>query len=267
MEPFKVTITGEVSCVPVDGESKPPSGVSAPDAKELRERDFEREKLRVEIWQKTIETQMHFNEMSVKSRQLGLTFVVAALGLALVLLTRSDPIGILNLPAFGKVYSVHVSSVIVLLSACAIIGVRQLDLNVYHKMLRGSVAFGEELEYELRNSNTLPTEKGLTEAVSYFSRNANARFDVTKKFGGIQEQASRYGTYTDFEMLQAEQRQSIFYWKIGENAYDKVRFFYRMITWFLLIVGFLLLAVSFKAGEPEAKATIAHQQVDKVDAA
>ncbi len=68
-------------------------------------------------------------------------------------------------------------------------------------------------------------------------------------------------------MLQAEQRQSIFYWKIGENAYDKVRFFYRMITWFLLIVGFLLLAVSFKAGEPEAKATIAHQQVDKVDAA
>lgn len=40
----------------------------------------------ISIWSKVIDTQMHFNEMAVKSRQLGLTFVAAALGVAVVLL-------------------------------------------------------------------------------------------------------------------------------------------------------------------------------------
>jgi hypothetical protein len=31
----------------------------------------------ISIWSKVIDTQMHFNEMAVKSRQLGLTFVAA----------------------------------------------------------------------------------------------------------------------------------------------------------------------------------------------
>ena len=41
----------------------------------------------VQIWSKVVDTQMHFNEMCVKSRQLGLTFVAAALGIGLVLLS------------------------------------------------------------------------------------------------------------------------------------------------------------------------------------
>jgi hypothetical protein len=45
----------------------------------------------VAIWAKAVDTQMHFNEMSVKSRQLGLTFVAAALGLAVFLFSRSGP--------------------------------------------------------------------------------------------------------------------------------------------------------------------------------
>ena len=37
----------------------------------------------IAIWAKAVDTQMHFNEMSVKSRQLGLTFVAAALGVGI----------------------------------------------------------------------------------------------------------------------------------------------------------------------------------------
>jgi L-ribulose-5-phosphate 3-epimerase UlaE len=36
----------------------------------------------IRIWEKAVDTQMHFNEMSVKSRQLGFTFIAAALGIA-----------------------------------------------------------------------------------------------------------------------------------------------------------------------------------------
>lgn len=43
----------------------------------------------VAIWSKAVDTQMHFNEMSVKSRQLGLTFVATALALAVFLFSHS----------------------------------------------------------------------------------------------------------------------------------------------------------------------------------
>ena len=44
----------------------------------------------VSIWTKAIDTQMHFNEMSVKSRQFGLAFVAAALGVELSLNLGDD---------------------------------------------------------------------------------------------------------------------------------------------------------------------------------
>ena len=50
-----------------------------------------RNKLLVEIWKQAVETQKHFNDMCVKSRQLGLTFVAASLGAALYLFIRPPP--------------------------------------------------------------------------------------------------------------------------------------------------------------------------------
>ena len=46
----------------------------------------DQQEIYVAIWSKAVDTQMHFNEMSVKSRQFGLTFVAAALGLGIALL-------------------------------------------------------------------------------------------------------------------------------------------------------------------------------------
>ena len=48
----------------------------------------DQQKIYLAIWEKAVDTQMHFNEMSVKARQFGLTFVAAALGLGLVILSR-----------------------------------------------------------------------------------------------------------------------------------------------------------------------------------
>jgi hypothetical protein len=119
-------------------------------------RDIELIKLRKLVWDKAIDTQMHFNEMSVKSRQLGLSFVVAALGLAVVLLGKNEGV-IMTIPmpcfeSFGCSsswsFSSHIAAVIVLVAAAALYAVRRLDLDVYHRMLRGAVAFGEDMETE-----------------------------------------------------------------------------------------------------------------------
>lgn len=123
--------------------------------------------LLLEIWKKAVETQMHFNEMSVKSRQLGLSFVVAALGVAVVLLGKPDEF---QVPIQSIGYQIHPSGLIILLAAFGTYAVKRLDLGVYHRMLRGAVKFGEELEKTLRRSALMPTAMGMTESISYYSR-------------------------------------------------------------------------------------------------
>ena len=100
----------------------------------------EQQEIYVSIWAKTIETQMHFNEMSVKSRQFGLAFVAAALGLGILLLSRGQEFAI-TISLFGG-FKLHATVLVILSGAFALYAVSLLDLNVYHKMLRGAVAFG-----------------------------------------------------------------------------------------------------------------------------
>ena len=71
----------------------------------------------VAIWAKAVDTQMHFNEMSVKSRQFGLAFVAAALGLGIVLLTRNEDFSI-QIPLFGG-FDLNMTVIIVFAAAVA----------------------------------------------------------------------------------------------------------------------------------------------------
>src|SRR5712692_11722200 len=94
--------------------------------------DDKQQEVYVSIWAKTVDTQMHFNEMCVKSRQFGLAFVAAALGLGIILLSRGQEFAIL-VPLFGG-FEVHATVLVVLSGAFALYAVSILDLRVYHKM-------------------------------------------------------------------------------------------------------------------------------------
>jgi hypothetical protein len=127
----------------------------------------------IKIWEKAIDTQMHFNEMSAKSRQLGLTFVAAALGVAALLLANARDY-YLHIWIYFTTIHVHISALIFLTAAAGVFAVRTLDVNVYHKMLRGAVVFGEDLEIKFM-APQLGLAKGMTQAISHFSRFADAR--------------------------------------------------------------------------------------------
>ncbi len=131
----------------------------------------DQQEIYVAIWAKAIDTQMHFNEMSVKSRQFGLGFVAAALGLGIVLLVRRQDFS-LSVYYFGG-FDIDATVLIVFASAMALYAVRILDLKVYHKMLRGAVAFGEDFE-ENYMKQIFVLEKGMTQAISHFSRHSDA---------------------------------------------------------------------------------------------
>lgn len=173
----------------------------------------------VAIWAKAVDTQMHFNEMSVKSRQLGLTFVAAALGVGIVLLTRGDAFSF-DIPVRGVELKLHVSVLLILGAWLALKAVRQLDLNVYHKMLRGAVTFGEDFEQQYMKQ-FVALDKGMTQAISHYSRYA----DASKK---ADEATGKY-VYTGQKNVTAE---------------DKIRDFYRNTIWFLWIAAFLLAVFS-----------------------
>jgi hypothetical protein len=159
----------------------------------------------VAIWAKAVDTQMHFNEMSVKSRQLGLTFVAAALGLAIFLFSRSASEARFAFPAVihGHRFDFHVAEFIILAAAAAVYAVKLLDLGVYHKMLRGAVAFGEDLE-EVHIRRILGLNKGMTQAISHFSRHSDAKTSVSEG----------KTIYSGMDRKNAGQKINRFYWVV-----------------------------------------------------
>jgi len=183
----------------------------------------------IAIWEKAVDTQMHFNEMSVKSRQFGLTFVAAALGLGIVLLTRGQEFSI-YVPVCGG-FTLHMTVLIILSGAFALYAVSLLDLHVYHKMLRGAVTFGEDFE-ENYLKRIFQLEKGMTQAISHYSRYSDAR---------VTTQDGKY----------------VYGGKLRKNAGDKIRVFYRVAIGLLIVAAILLFIVTGNFGQPE-KASAVH---------
>lgn len=162
------------------GETKP---------SDTEKTDFDRY---IQIWSKAVDTQMHFNEMCVRSRQLGLAFATAALGLGIVFLSQKDGFSF-EIPFSDKNILIHITFFLVLGAALAVLAVRQLDLHVYHKMLRGAVAFNEDFE-ERYMKKIFSLEKGMTQAISYFGRTKHAVYRTELGYTTSDKNKKSYNT-------------------------------------------------------------------------
>ena len=117
-----------------------------------------------------------------------------------------------------KGWHVHVAVLLVVAAAMSMAAVRHLDLNVYHKMLRGAVAFGEDLE-QTKLLKGLGLNKGMTQAISYFSRFSDATVVVEN------------GAY----VYKGDQKVS---------ALDKLKKFYNIVIFTLIGVAIALFVVT-----------------------
>ena len=157
---------------------------------------------------------MHFNEMSVKSRQLGLTFVAAALGVAVVLITRGENFAV-TIPVLWDI-QIHISVLLILSALLALLAVRTLDLKVYHRMLRGAVTFGEDFEQHYMKK-IFDLDKGMTQAISHFSRFDDAGAKAAEADGKYKYTGNRPRT-----------------------AEDKIKSFYNRTSIFLVIAAIIV---------------------------
>lgn len=119
----------------------------------------------LQIWERAIETQMHFAELSIKMRQIGLTLSAGALAI-IVILYRTENQYSFFIPVIDM--RLPVASVLTLAAALILYSAKKVDVDVYHKMLRGSVDFNERFEVLIQKR--IGWETGLTEAISAYSR-------------------------------------------------------------------------------------------------
>jgi len=123
------------------------------------------DKLKIEIWHRAIETQMHFAELSLKMRQIGLTLVGATVAFAIVMY-RTDYAFSVPLPWTEA--HVPAATILFCTAAAILFGVRTIDVGVYHRMLRGAVKFNEN--YEKKIASEVEWDSGLTQTISAYSR-------------------------------------------------------------------------------------------------
>jgi hypothetical protein len=123
-------------------------------------------KFQLDIWKTAVHTQMHFNDMSAKARQHGIGLIVVIVGFALFLMSRS------NQDYFITIFRLHlhISFFITLIPPVVLVAIRWLDLNVYHKMLRGAVEFGNNYEEVVIRKKIMKTKQGMTQVITAYSR-------------------------------------------------------------------------------------------------
>lgn len=120
----------------------------------------------LKMWEKSIDVQMHFNEIELKIRQLALTIftgIISALGY-LYKDKQHFPVDFLGLPGL---------SIISLIGASIIYAFFFMDKYWYHRLLKGAVMFTSNLEEKHifnKEDNLQNNISGLCKSISENSR-------------------------------------------------------------------------------------------------
>jgi hypothetical protein len=113
----------------------------------------------VQRWRAVIDTQMHFNDMLMRTRAAGVSIVIAVFGAAAVSLAQYPA----QLLLAGT--TIHIAVVIVLFGLLLLASLFVLDYFYFYRMLIAVVQRAEELEIESRRPGE-PLELNLSSCLS-----------------------------------------------------------------------------------------------------
>src|SRR6266568_6472968 len=122
-----------------------------------------RQELIVNVWNKIVDTQMHFNEMVMRVRNLAITLVLAVFGAAAYSIQS---------PLFVQLggREVHISLFIISFGLVGWVALGILDVGHFHMLLRGAVKKGMDLEKQYSEDPLLGHLLGMTTVISGESR-------------------------------------------------------------------------------------------------
>lgn len=98
----------------------------------------------LEAWKVTVQVQQHFNDIGLRIRQMAITILAAALGIAATAFQANTPVIV------GSV-TTSLATMILAAGVVAWTAFYFVDNVWYHRLLVGAVAHGSQLEKELAN--------------------------------------------------------------------------------------------------------------------
>jgi hypothetical protein len=125
----------------------------------------ERLRGRVEYWKQIASIQIHFNDLCIRTRWLGLTAIATLVAAAAI--AEKENIRF-SLPCD---WSIGLPSVLMLISLILLLALWFLDINYYYKMLIASVEYAERFEKQVM-SDLQVNNDGIT---SYISQKISRR--------------------------------------------------------------------------------------------
>ena len=114
----------------------------------------------VQRWRAVIDTQMHFNDMLMRTRSIGLSMVIAVYGAAIVSAGQYPDSSVKFVDL-----RLHVAVGIFAVGMLLLLSLFLLDRCYYYRMLLAAVEHGEELERE-SGTPAQPIELRLTQRIS-----------------------------------------------------------------------------------------------------
>ena len=118
-------------------------GVAAEKKREIVEKDS----AVLKIWKESIRVQMHFNEMIMRNRITFASIIFAAFGAVLTLQKLAQPSESGGAAVNG---GVQLSTVILIITAIAILSYGLVDIGYYYRLLVGAVKFTEQIDKKYR---------------------------------------------------------------------------------------------------------------------
>ncbi|MEE2652325.1 MAG: hypothetical protein VYE54_06360 [Pseudomonadota bacterium] len=118
-------------------------------------------------WEKTVDVQMHFNDLCLRLRSYGISILGVLLGAAAIAYRYA---GIVEVYCF----KIHTSAIFLVISIIVWLAFYIMDRFWYHELLRGAVQHGRRLEVALKDA--VP-DIGLAQSIrnaSHSSLNINA---------------------------------------------------------------------------------------------
>jgi hypothetical protein len=115
----------------------------------------------VQRWRTVIDTQMHFNDMLMRTRAAGVSIVIAVFGAAAIGFAQYPNRLITMVPGA----TIHIAAIVIIFGLMLIATLFVLDYFYFYRMLIAVVRHGEELEAESRKP-TSPIEFNLTCCIS-----------------------------------------------------------------------------------------------------
>jgi hypothetical protein len=105
--------------------------------KEIDENELNHDR---EVWKVALETQMHFNDLLIKSRTTVITVALAVVGATTIALKETN--------IFFKMcgWEFHVAAIVPLLGVFFLFGQFLIDYYYYFRLLIGAVGFTKELD-------------------------------------------------------------------------------------------------------------------------